>query len=175
MTIFPTADDATLLRVYSGFCAVREMDLPKDVLVRLLSSIGDHNPDHWSVVGIAPSALQHFASLGFKKPAPGSFKINRSHLVDRFKWMGEWLDMPEPLNFEDWLQFYSENDCTVLRLASRNVSGCDEDYIPIDPALGLFKKAGFSFSFSQKREGSFLRGLHEIVRKQASTDDDGAD
>lgn len=148
--------------VYDGYCEQWASRMPDPIRVRCLTSIGILNPDSWLVVGIAPSALAHLASFDFKPPNR-KLGIHRAHIVDRDTWMREWLELPEPLPFEEWLEFYTTNDRTVLRLSAANYAGCDEAHIAIDPALGLFRSAGFAPRYRQKHEAAFLRQLHAKV------------
>jgi len=125
---------------------------------RVLTSIMAAKPFSWRVVGITEAALMRFSELDFRyKSGTG---LTRAHLSPRIATVRSLLAPPEPLNQNDFLNVWMQNDRTVLCAQGENKATIPT-FIEFENANGeLFSSHGMGWRHG-RRERDFLKALFE--------------
>jgi hypothetical protein len=148
--------------LYEVYLAVFKMrDEPHQRRVLIMTNLMGGKFWSWRVVGITRKALERIAEHGFKYKAGSS--IHRSHIISRKDMYISMLERCEPMQIDEWWNYFWENDRTIIATGTENnakapMSECYE----IDPEMGLFQcNPVAGFKLTQKKEGVFLRELYE--------------
>lgn len=111
----------------------------------------------WRVVGVTPAALDALAGANFYNRK--ELGLVRAHLVNRIKFVRHLMHLPQPAAYEDFANYWTANDRTVLALRRENGKDGFAAYLPFD-APGLFSSERLAGWVHGKAERAFLKGIH---------------
>ena len=141
--------------IYEDAQALRKLNAPMKIKVKLLGDLLSQYEGIWQVTGITYEAIKVFQTHSFRKVS--GMRINRSHKIDRSKSYEHLLC--DNLPIDKWWESFLENNTCVLATSSENMSENWSKVIEIDTNLGLFKSSGFAWKHSTKKEGLYLKSL----------------
>ncbi|MHA8092729.1 hypothetical protein V7S78_09435 [Aquirufa regiilacus] len=167
MSKYHILDEEKLKEVlYHDYLLIKQMNVPLEIKIKLLSTLFTVNPNCWRVIGITPKALEIFAEYNFKKIS--GMGINRSHIIqrhDNYKIMLE----GKISNTTDFWENYFNNDATILSTSSENMSASksfiDEALLIPNDERQLFRSLGYAWKH-KKEEEDFLKNLYIQYSKQ---------
>ncbi len=143
---------ADLFEDYKLICQMKVPDIY--LRTRLLSELLGATPDPWCVVGITPAALEVFSKHDFRRAS--RMGVNRAHINKRFVWLREMLE-GNFSNPQEWWDFYTKNDNTILATSSENNQKVDFNKVEIiEVPSHLFRRDRYAWR-DGKEERDFLR------------------
>ena len=141
--------------LFHDFNLVKEMIVPIERKVRILTELMAEYEYSWRVVGITREALIRFSENKFRKVT--GMGINRAHLINRKDFYPEMLGK-EFKNCDDWWDYYLDKDRTILATSTENSAHSFSDVFYFDKPE-LFKIKSYSWRHTKKDEGRFLENL----------------
>lgn len=124
---------------------------------QVMTSVMGRSSWSWCVVGVTPAALDALAAVGFHNRK--ELGLVRAHLVKRIDFIRHLMHLPQPADYEYFVNYWTANDRTVVALRSENGKEGFAAYLPFD-AHGLFSSERLAGWVHGKAERAFLQDLH---------------
>jgi hypothetical protein len=112
----------------------------------------------WRVVGITEAALRRFHELDYRYKS--RLGLTRAHLRERINTVRKLLSRSEPLSASEFIEYWLENDRTVLCADGEN-KAIVPHYIEIESNGGSLFSSNFVGWRHGKKERDLLRSLFE--------------